>query len=384
MTIDQTKVVVKGGRAHLENPTVNDLVDAFSENGLGSRETALLCIIPALRERLLLSAPQDLLDAIINTRWESLRSPDPIRCLKWNCALFSPLDGKERRVFAQALRAVGEFYRTSFRNSRLGIKSYPFVSDGLVVWMHRTYSGRAQGDPVVKEILECYWAIAQKLAHIPRMKAYTMQGENEKKEAHSRLLEALKDGDRTETLYRLCLPALPLAVRNDWTEVAKDILDLQADLSSRDENGRSAVSYAAELGFQHHLKTLNERGANLDQPDDKQRTPLYYASDNGHKGIVKLLVSHGTVDIHRTDKEGHNALWAASRRGYKAIMEGLLKRGVSPDCRKGEYEQAPFSSRPVTATRLLLWTWLTGCRSGKTPRQDASCWRWQRPGATRN
>ncbi|KAJ3464998.1 hypothetical protein MRS44_005656 [Fusarium solani] len=384
MTIDQTKVVVKGGRAHLENPTVNDLVDAFSENGLGSRETALLCIIPALRERLLLSAPQDLLDAIINTRWESLRSPDPIRCLKWNCALFSPLDGKERRVFAQALRAVGEFYRTSFRNSRLGIKSYPFVSDGLVVWMHRTYSGRAQGDPVVKEILECYWAIAQKLAHIPRMKAYTMQGENEKKEAHSKLLEALKDGDRTETLYRLCLvgaeafrsdtlqPALPLAVRNDWTEVAKDILDLQADLSSRDENGRSAVSYAAELGFQHHLKTLNERGANLDQPDDKQRTPLYYASDNGHKGIVKLLVSHGTVDIHRTDKEGHNALWAASRRGHKAIMEDLLKRGVSPDCRKGEYEQAPFflaSSHGYTAVALDMVDRMSKWEDAETGRE---------------
>lgn len=384
MTIDQTKVVVKGGRAHLENPTVNDLVDAFSENGLGSRETALLCIIPALRERLLLSAPQDLLDAIINTRWESLRSPDPIRCLKWNCALFSPLDGRERRVFAQALRAVGEFYRTSFRTSRLGIKSYPFVSDGLVVWMHRTYSGRAQGDPVVKEILECYWAIAQRLAHISRMKAYTVQSENEKKEAHSKLLEALKDGDRTETLYRLCLvsaeafrsdtlqPALPLAVRNDWTEVAKDILDLQADLSSRDENGRSAVSYAAELGFEHHLKTLNERGANLDQPDDKQQTPLYYASDNGHKGIVKLLVSHGTVDIHRTDKEGHNALWAASRRGHKAIMEDLLKRGVSPDCRKGEYEQAPFflaSSHGYTALALDMVDRMSKWEDAETGRE---------------
>ncbi|KAM0426311.1 hypothetical protein ACHAPT_008351 [Fusarium lateritium] len=348
MVIDKTNVVTKGGKVRFENSTVNDLVDAFAENGISSHATAFLCIIPALRERLVLPPPQDLLDAIISAvDWSQMISP-PISWLEWSCVRFSSLQGAQSRVFEQALRAVGEFCRTSPRRSVFSRSLDYGFSRELILRMYHTFSGRAKHDLVVKDILECYQDIVQRLARIPKTEAFPNQGE-----VHSQLLRALKDGDRTETLYSLCFigpgafrsnnlqSALPLAVRNDWGEVVKDILRLQADPNSRDEDGRSSASHAAELGFEYHLKTLVGHGANLDLPDNKQQTPLYYAAENGHEDVVKLLVGHGSVDIHRTNKEGHNALWAASKHGHKTIMEDLLERRVSPDSQEGEHDQAP-------------------------------------------
>ncbi|RSM11413.1 hypothetical protein CEP52_002998 [Fusarium oligoseptatum] len=367
ITFGETKLVVQDGPVHPSNLTVNDMVDAFAECGLPAGRDAWLCIIPALRERLPLPEPQDLLDAILDTMDRETYISTAVSWLTWSCVQFNSLQGEESRIFEQTLRAVGEVYRTSVRNRRLIAMVSHFDGDELVGWMRRNYGSRAQHDLVVREILVCYWSIKQRLDRIPGTKVYPEKDENEKKETHLNLLQALEDGDRTETLYRLCFigpdafrsealqPALSLAVRNDWAEVIRDMLDLKADPNSRDQNGRSAISHAAELGLEQHLKTLIKHGADMDLPDNKQQTPLHYAAENGQERIVKILVDHGTVDIHRTNKDGHNALWIASKHGHKAIMEDLLKRGVSPDCRKGEYDQAPFfytASHGYTALAL--------------------------------
>ncbi|RSL60792.1 hypothetical protein CEP54_006607 [Fusarium duplospermum] len=348
ITFGETKLVMQDGPVHPSNPTVNDMVNAFAECGLPAGRDAWLCIIPALRERLPLPPPQDLLDAILDEIDRKRYISTAVSWLTWTCVQFNSLQGEGSGVFEQALRAVGEAYRTSVNRRSILMLSH-FNGDDLVGWMRRNYTRRAQYDLVVREILECYWDIKQRLDRI-----CPEEDENGKKEIHLNLLRALEDGDRTETLYRLCFvgpvafrykvlqPALSLAVRNDWAEVIRDMLNLEAGPNSRDQNGRSAVSHAAELGLEQHVKTLIKRGADLDQSDNKQQTPLHYAVENGHGRVVKILVDHGTVDIHRTNKDGHNALWTASKHGHKAIMEDLLKRGVSPDCRKGEYDQAPF------------------------------------------
>lgn len=384
ITFGQTKLTMEHGLVRPINPTINDLANAFTECGLSN---ARLCIIPALRERLPLPPPQDLLDAILDRRDQKgfrhqLHLVEAVPLLKWSCVQFNFLQGEECKVFEQALRAVGETYRILF-GKRWQVAHVGRYYDDLIHWMHRTYIGRAQDDLVVREILECYRDIEQRLKQ-NRMTPYREQEVNEKKETCLNLLRALEGGDRTETLYRLCFispeafhsdtmrPALSLAVRNGWTEVLRNMLHLDADPDSRDENGRSAVSYAAELGLEQHLKALIKRGADLDQPDNNQQTPLYYAAEKGNEGIVKILVDHGTVDIHRANKDGHNALWAASKYGHKAIMEDLLKRGASPDCRKGEYDRAPLfyaASHGYTALALDMVDRMSNWEDAETGRE---------------
>jgi hypothetical protein len=53
-------------------------------------------------------------------------------------------------------------------------------------------------------------------------------------------------------------------------------------------------------------------------------------------------------------------------------MEDLLKRGVSPDCRKGEYEQAPFflaSSHGYTALALDMVDRMSKWEDAETGRE---------------
>ncbi|KAL2692498.1 hypothetical protein Neosp_002908 [[Neocosmospora] mangrovei] len=412
ITFDRTKLANIDRLVRLENSTVNDLENVFTECGLGD---ARLCIIPALRERLLpLPPPQELLDAVLDTIYRGVDIFQAVSWLKWSCVQFNSLQGDESSVFEQALRAVGEVYRTSIsfslRQWFASTESIELVTSAssasssqcfdsfaqfvdftqfadfadLVDWMHRTYSGRAQHDLVVAEILECYQGIKQRLNQSTTTNTFTGQREKEEKILYSRLLKALEDGDRAETLYKLCFirqgafssealqPALSLAVRNDWIEVLRDMLSLKTDPNSRDLNGRSAVSYAAELGLEQHLKTLIERGADLDQPDNRQQTPLYYAAENGNEGVFKRLIDHGTVDIHRKNEDGHNALWAASKYGHETIMEDLLKRGVSPDCLKGEYDQAPFfyaASHGYTALALDMVDRMSKWEDAETGRE---------------
>ena len=56
-------------------------------------------------------------------------------------------------------------------------------------------------------------------------------------------------------------------------------------------------------------------------------TALNYASVNGYRKMVELLIEKG-ADVNQEDVEGYTALMLASREGYKKIVELLLENGA--------------------------------------------------------
>jgi hypothetical protein len=65
LSIGETTLVESAGNVRLDNPTVSALAKAFVEGGLGSYSDALLYIIPAFGNQLLLPAPKIILEALM-------------------------------------------------------------------------------------------------------------------------------------------------------------------------------------------------------------------------------------------------------------------------------------------------------------------------------
>ncbi|KAF4960407.1 hypothetical protein FGADI_1054 [Fusarium gaditjirri] len=69
---------------------------------------------------------------------------------------------------------------------------------------------------------------------------------------------------------------------------------------------------------------------NPDLEDTYNRTPLWYAAQNGHKAVVEKLLAAG-ADVNAATKNGRTALQEASRGGHLEVVEKLLAAGADVD-----------------------------------------------------
>jgi hypothetical protein len=65
------------------------------------------------------------------------------------------------------------------------------------------------------------------------------------------------------------------------------------DADSKSEDGRTPLSWAAENGHEGVVKLLVEKVVVVDSKDESGQTPLSWAAENGHEGVVKLLLEKG-------------------------------------------------------------------------------------------
>ena len=72
-------------------------------------------------------------------------------------------------------------------------------------------------------------------------------------------------------------------------------------------------------GTMTHLISTDQ--ANLDSKDGDGRTPLSWAAQNGHEAVVKLLLDTGRVDADSKDKYGQTPLSLAARSGHEAVVK---------------------------------------------------------------
>lgn len=81
-----------------------------------------------------------------------------------------------------------------------------------------------------------------------------------------------------------------------------------------------------------------EKVGGVDAKDIRGRTPLLYATENGHEAVVRLLLVSGEgVDVNASDKDGLTALLSAAANGDEGIMRMLLEmRAIDVDMKDNE------------------------------------------------
>lgn len=121
----------------------------------------------------------------------------------------------------------------------------------------------------------------------------------------------------------------------DWGKV---------DINGRDEDGRAPIWWAAENGHEAVVRLLlATEGVDVNSKDDSGHTPLSRAATNGHEATVKLLLDTGRVDPDAKDKDERTPLSWAAENGHTAIVKLLLDTGrVEPDA-KDKHERMPLS-----------------------------------------
>lgn len=94
----------------------------------------------------------------------------------------------------------------------------------------------------------------------------------------------------------------------------------------KDEQGRTALSWAAQHGHDHTVDILLASTALVDEDDKHGRTPLWWAAECGHASIVHLLLYKGkSTSAERPDKEGETPLIRAAKGDHVAALISLTQ-----------------------------------------------------------
>ncbi|KAK9443638.1 pfs, ankyrin repeats & 6-phosphofructo-2-kinase [Metarhizium brunneum] len=363
LPIPESIVSEKEGFIQLQNPLVATFEKAFVDSEIGSRTDAITTIIPQLR-RQLLPSDENLISSLVQSANTFRQKGEWARAavlLKWGCRHFSPEHMRNRHAdralqwqfFERILRVAAEFYRYSatLKSDKMGIS---YAQDGLREMRDMCHfmplsSEEDSVEPCQQNItsmLACYADVFDKLA------AETSRPR--KANGVHPFVQAIDDGNRVDALYELSFlssgdfgskslkPALPLAIRNQWTEVVDALFEMRVHPDSEDEAGRTAASHCAELGHVSLLRELAARGAFLDQSDNMARTPLHWAALSGQDETVAVLLETGNVDISRRDQDGVVPFWHAIEKNHHSIVRALLDRGFAVDARRAKLNFTPI------------------------------------------
>jgi ankyrin repeat protein len=91
---------------------------------------------------------------------------------------------------------------------------------------------------------------------------------------------------------------------------------------AEDDGGQTPLSKAAQNGHEGIVKLLLT--ANIEAEDEYGQTPLSWAAENGHEGIVKLLLT-ANANVEAEDEDGQTPLSRAAQNGHEGIVK-LLQR----------------------------------------------------------
>lgn len=117
-------------------------------------------------------------------------------------------------------------------------------------------------------------------------------------------------------------------------------------LGQRNALGQSVLHFT--ILRPERLAALLAAGADPNEPDQNETTPLMYAATYGNLGAVRLLVAHG-ADVWRRDRlNNRNVLDYALKRQSWEVVE-LLARVLQPS-----QEQGPYSRHVLNYTIMKI------------------------------
>jgi ankyrin repeat protein len=139
--------------------------------------------------------------------------------------------------------------------------------------------------------------------------------------------------------------------------------------------GMSPLQYAARDGRLETVKILLGSGAEINQVEANDITPLITAITNNHPDVATYLIEQG-ADVKKVDWYGRTALFAAvetrnmdtdngppfengiTRAPFLPLIQLLLDKGADPNART--LEQLPIRQQFLRVTGTLEWVDFTG------------------------
>jgi len=117
-------------------------------------------------------------------------------------------------------------------------------------------------------------------------------------------------------------------------EIVAGLVEVEGcDINQIDCVGNTPLVWATWNGHRGVVKVLLGRGdVNPEKPNIAGQTPLCFAAENGHEEVVKILLERGNVNPERLGLDGQTPLCCAAASGHEGVVKILLGRSdVNPD-----------------------------------------------------
>jgi len=125
--------------------------------------------------------------------------------------------------------------------------------------------------------------------------------------------------------------ALILAAWYGHLDIAKLLLDVNADVDIANCDGNTALNCAAYRGHHAMVELLLVEGSEVDVQDNVTgKTALIKAAYGGHTKVVQMLLE-AEADPDAIDSQGYGALAFAASFGHRDVLHALLEYDADPD-----------------------------------------------------
>ena len=140
---------------------------------------------------------------------------------------------------------------------------------------------------------------------------------------------------------------LNAALVRKYLDIAQFLLDHGAVGENMGDHGRTGLYIASSRGYANIVRSLVDRGANLNArcgdwgtmfEGQVWWTPLHAAIYNDHPDIAVLLLEGGADPETRSSKD-HTALGMASFRGQANVVRSLIDRGADLNAKSKDWDQ---------------------------------------------
>lgn len=145
------------------------------------------------------------------------------------------------------------------------------------------------------------------------------------------------------------------AARSDQQTTVETLLKQGADVNTRDQDGTTALTWAAYRGNLPLAELLLDRGANPNLSSEIGLTPLALAIQNGAVAVASLLLNKG-ADPNLARENGETPLMTAVRLGQVDTTRLLLDHGAKANVQEKKFHQTPlmWAAGNPALVRMLL------------------------------
>src|SRR5215510_16219932 len=128
-------------------------------------------------------------------------------------------------------------------------------------------------------------------------------------------------------LHAAVRPALSDAVKNGDKEALRSLLQKGANVNATEGDGATALHWAGYRDDLEAADLLIRAGAKVNAANDLGATPLWTACQNGSEAMARRLLAAG-ANPNAKLLLGETPLMMASRAGNAAVVEQLLAKGA--------------------------------------------------------
>ena len=161
---------------------------------------------------------------------------------------------------------------------------------------------------------------------------------------------------------------LMFAIFKNNARIVKQLIDKNADLKARDNEGTPVFLYACGFGNGNIIRMLLVKDRNLvnDKTPNADINGLHYAASLNNSDTINFLVKNVNMNINDRDSNGCTALYYAAYYAKKEAYNLLIKLGANKDIGdnygvKPEYILSGGSSAvDLGADKVIMYTYEDG------------------------